>query len=195
MLDEVRMWPVIGGVLSMLWIFVRDVPLAAGSIAGELLIGGMVGMSIAYLFRHMYTDTINLHHLAAVTPYAAAYLNTFVRDLVSGNIAVMRLVLSPRMPIRPAVVEIPLRVRSDAAITLIANSITLTPGTLTMDYDAETNALYVHAITGQDRDAVVRPIRRWEELALLIFGEEQERVVQPVYSDPVTVPEVNPEVA
>lgn len=176
MQDEVRTWPVTGAVLTVLWLFVRDVPLTPERVAGELLIGAGIGMGIAYLFRNMYEDTVDLRHLIAVTPYAAVYLYTFIRELVEGNITVMKIVLSPRMPVRPDVVEIPLRVRSDAAVTLIANSITLTPGTLTMDYDPGTNVLYVHAITGEDRDAVVEPIRRWEDIALRIFDEEYQTV-------------------
>lgn len=78
------------------------------------------------------------------------------------------------MPINPDVLEVPLRVETDLAITTIANSITLTPGTLTMDYDEERNALYVHAIDGRDRDSVVDPIRTWEDLALRMFDESRD---------------------
>ncbi|RLM31505.1 Na+/H+ antiporter subunit E, partial [Haloarcula sp. Atlit-120R] len=53
-----------------------------------------------------------------------------------------------------------------------ANSITLTPGTLTMDYDDDTNTLYVHSIDGSDLDGILEPIRRWEDYALVIFDEE-----------------------
>jgi multicomponent Na+:H+ antiporter subunit E len=78
------------------------------------------------------------------------------------------------MRINPDVVVVPLRVQTDAAITTIANSITLTPGTLTMDYDDETNTLYVHGITGRNREAVLDPIRTWEDYALVIFDEEKK---------------------
>jgi multicomponent Na+:H+ antiporter subunit E len=69
-------------------------------------------------------------------------------------------------------VVVPLRVQTDGAITTIANSITLTPGTITMDYDEETNALYVHSIDATDMDDIVDPIRTWEDYALVIFDEE-----------------------
>jgi len=82
-------------------------------------------------------------------------------------------VLAPSMPIDPDVIEVPLRVESDLAVTTIANSITLTPGTLTMDYDPERNALYVHTLAGRDRDAVIEPIRRWEDYALVVFDERR----------------------
>jgi len=71
------------------------------------------------------------------------------------------------------VIEFPLRVETDLAITTIANSITLTPGTLTMDHDDDRNALYVHTIDGRDPEAVVAPIRQWEDYALVIFDERR----------------------
>jgi multicomponent Na+:H+ antiporter subunit E len=179
----------------MLWIFVRDISLTLHHVTGELLLGGLVGMTIAYTFRHMYTPIINIRRAPRMLPYAAAYLYTFVNELVRGNIAVMRLVLSPHMPIHPAVIKIPLRVQSDAAITLIANSITLTPGTLTLDHDTTANALYIHTIAGQDCEAVVAPIRRWEELAMVLFNEERKRIVRPVQTETVAVPDVKPEAA
>jgi len=92
------------------------------------------------------------------------------------------------MPIEPDVVEVPLRVQSDLAITTIANSITLTPGTLTMDYNDERNALYVHGITGTNKEAILEPIRRWEDYALLVFDEERKP------HDPVPDPDAETEV-
>ena len=100
------------------------------------------------------------------------YISVFLRDLVIANFDVAYRVLAPSMPIEPAVLVFPLRVRKEVAITTIANSITLTPGTLTMDYDEAHHALVIHAIDGRDPDALKRPIRRWEDYALVIFDEE-----------------------
>jgi multicomponent Na+:H+ antiporter subunit E len=116
----------------------------------------------------------------------ARYLVSFVWELLTANLAVAYQVLAPSLPIEPAVVEVPLRVETDLAITTIANSITLTPGTLTMDYDSEANSLYVHTIDGRDRDAIVAPIRAWEDLALRIFDEAADP------GDPVPRPRATP---
>jgi len=107
-----------------------------------------------------------------VTPYAVLYVATFLKELIVANVEVAYRVLAPSMPIEPDVIVLPLRVQSDLAVTAIANSITLTPGTLTMDYDDDRNALFVHAIDCSDPAAVKAPIRRWEEYALVIFDEE-----------------------
>ncbi|QIB73612.1 Na+/H+ antiporter subunit E [Halogeometricum borinquense] len=167
-----RRWPLTGLLLAILWIFVRGVELTPRTLAEEFIVGLIVGMIIAYLLRGFYTPTLGPGRALKVAPYATLYLLVFLKELVTANWDVAKRVLAPSMPINPRVIEVPLRVRTDLAVTTIANSITLTPGTLTMDYDAETNTLYVHSIDGTDRDALLEPIRTWEDYALVIFDEE-----------------------
>ncbi|ELZ26732.1 multisubunit na+/h+ antiporter, mnhe subunit [Halogeometricum pallidum JCM 14848] len=167
-----RRWPLTGALLAVLWIFVRGVELDPRALVGELLIGLVVGMLIAYFLRGFYTPTLGPVRAFKVAPYAGLYLLVFLKELVTANWDVAKRVLAPSMPIDPGVIEVPLRVRTAAAITTIANSITLTPGTLTMDYNAQTNTLYVHSLDGSDPDALLEPIRTWEDYALVIFDEE-----------------------
>jgi multicomponent Na+:H+ antiporter subunit E len=62
------------------------------------------------------------------------------------------IVLSPRLNIRPAVVAIPLDLKRDDQITIFANMITLTPGTLSLDVSDDKKTLYVHTIDMDDID-------------------------------------------
>ena len=160
-----------GAVLALLWLLVRGVGLPADRILGELLIGLAIGLPVAFASRRFYPARTDLVHNLRALPYAVLYVSVFLRDLVVANFDVAYRVLAPSMPIDPAVFVVPLRVRKDVAITTIANSITLTPGTLTMDYDPEHNALYVHAIVGREQ-SILGSIRRWEDYALVIFDEE-----------------------
>lgn len=160
-------------LLAVLWLFVRGVPLSLRVIAGELLIGLLFGGVIAFLFRRLFRGKADVGYGIRAIPYALFYIGAFLVELIKGNVDVAYRVLSPSMPIEPAVIYLPLRVQQPVAISTIANSITLTPGTLTMDYDESANALYVHTIAGRDPDAVVAPIRRWEDYALVIFDEER----------------------
>jgi multicomponent Na+:H+ antiporter subunit E len=169
---KVRTWPVVGVVLAVLWLFVRGVD--ADHLLGEALIGLGVGLAIAFALRRMYVPRVDLARSLRVTPAGVFYVAQFLWEVVTANLDVAYRVLHPSMPIEPDVVEVPLRVESDAAITSLANSITLTPGTLTMDHDAETNTLYVHGIVGSRRDAVLEPIRRWEDLLLVVFDEADD---------------------
>lgn len=68
------------------------------------------------------------------------------------------LVVQPKLRLRPAIIAYPLTVTTDAQITLLANMITLTPGTLSVDVSADRRILYIHAIDVADREALVGDI-------------------------------------
>jgi multicomponent Na+:H+ antiporter subunit E len=75
-----------------------------------------------------------------------------LRDIVISNLQVMRLILSPRTALSPVVVRVPMRHTSDLAQVVLANAITLTPGTVTMEI--EDGRLVVHALTRATADDI-----------------------------------------
>lgn len=167
---QVRKWPFIGVVLAVLWLFVRGVE--SDVIIGELLIGFAVGLPIAYATRNFYTSTISLNRSLRVVPLSIYYALVFIWDVMVSAIDMAYRVLHPSLLIEPDMLEVPLRVQSDGGITSLANSISLTPGTLTVDHDAETNTLYIHGVAGRNRETTLAPIRRWEDMLLVIFDGE-----------------------
>ncbi len=88
--------------------------------------------------------------------YALRLFFAFARDLTVSSVQVARAVLAPRDITEPRFVTVPLkRARSGAEITLVANYITLTPGTLTVDVSPDRSTLLVHALlAGESGDAV-----------------------------------------
>ncbi|MBC7281141.1 Na+/H+ antiporter subunit E [Hoeflea sp.] len=82
----------------------------------------------------------------------------FVYELLLSAWKVAVLVLSPRMDLKPGIFAYPLRVDRDFEITMLANLITLTPGTLSVDVSDDRRTLYVHAIDASDPDAARRDI-------------------------------------
>lgn len=167
-----RLWPVIGVALGVLWLVVRGVEPAIDAVVGQFLLGLVVGLPVAFVFRRFYADRIDLGRSLRAIPFVLLYVVTFIQEVVVANVDVAYRVLAPGSPIEPEVFLIPLRVRTDLGVTTIANSITITPGTITFDYDDEANALYVHVIDGRDPESVVEPIRTWEDYALRIFDED-----------------------
>jgi len=167
-----RTWPAFGAALAVLWVFVRGPDPTADAVAGELLFGAVVGFPVAFLFRRFYADTVGLVRGVRAVPYAVRYALAFSKEIVVANVDVAYRAVGPGPPIEPEVIYVPLRVETDLGITTIANSITITPGTVTLDYDGKYNGLYVHVIDGRNVDEVVEPIRTWEDYALAIFDEE-----------------------
>jgi len=102
----------------------------------------------------------------------AAYSVLVLWDVIVANFQVARIVLfMPRDRIRSNWVTIPLDLTSPEAITLLAGTITMTPGTLTADMSADGRALLVHALHAPDPDAVRDDIKaRYEARLKRIFG-------------------------
>lgn len=92
-------------------------------------------------------------------PQVIGFALFFLGELVKANLRMMIVVFSPRLSIRPAVVAIPLDVRSNAEITLLANLITLTPGTLYLDVSQDRCVMYVHTMHVDDLDTFRRSIK------------------------------------
>jgi multicomponent Na+:H+ antiporter subunit E len=84
---------------------------------------------------------------------------------------VARTVIAPRDRIRSGIIAVPLQGCSDAVATLIADAISLTPGTLTLEVRREPLTLYVHALDVRDIIGLQREVRTLEVLAVKAFGD------------------------
>ncbi|CDZ43174.1 Na+/H+ antiporter subunit E [Neorhizobium galegae] len=85
-------------------------------------------------------------------------LALFLKELALSAWKVAVLVVSPRMDLKPGIFAFPLTVTRDFEITLLANLITLTPGTLSVDVSEDRKSLFVHAIDCSDIEATKRDI-------------------------------------
>jgi len=87
-------------------------------------------------------------------PFFLLYLAHLLIEIVKANLQVARLVLDPRLPISPSIVKFKTSLRTRTARASLANSITLTPGTLTIDVVGD--QFYVHALTRRSAESVKR---------------------------------------
>ncbi|MEM9709541.1 MAG: Na+/H+ antiporter subunit E [Pseudomonadota bacterium] len=83
----------------------------------------------------------------------------FLYELLISSLAVAWDVLTPRHRARPAIIEMPLDVTSDAGILLVTNLITLTPGTLSLDVSDDRKTLRIHAMFGDNPDALLHELK------------------------------------
>jgi len=86
-------------------------------------------------------------------------LVTFVWELVISATTVAMLVLSPGLKFRSAIIAVPLDVKHDLGVTLFANLLSLTPGTLSLDVSDDRSTLYVHAMDTEDAEAEKRDMK------------------------------------
>jgi multicomponent Na+:H+ antiporter subunit E len=103
--------------------------------------------------------------------YTLVYLGIFLKELIKSNLDVARRVLTPSLPINPGIVEAKTSLKSKMGRMILANSITLTPGTLTIDI--VDNTLYIHWIDVQTEDieeATQQIVRKFEKYLEKIYG-------------------------
>ena len=154
-------------IVRIVWLAAIWLALWSDISVANVLSGLLVAALIAALFDTWHRGQVIIRPVAAVkfTVYFA-YL------LAASSLAVARTVLTPRGRIRTAIVAVPLQGCSDAVATLIADAITLTPGTLTLEVRREPLTLYVHALDGRDVTVLQRDVRRLEVLAVKAFGDD-----------------------
>ena len=140
----------------------------------DLLAGAVVAGLVAAVARS--DDGASLSSLLDVRrwPWALAFLGVLVLHVVIANLDVARRVLTPALPIRPGIVKIKTGLRSEVGLSILANAITLTPGTLTMDVGREPGVLFVHWIDVMPEDgqaATQRVAGRFEWLIARMIRE------------------------
>ena len=110
----------------------------------ELAIGAVLAVVVGVLLRNRFISK-DLRMLNPVRWFTfLVYLFPFFFAMAKANVDVAYRVITGR--INPAIVKIDPNLKTDMSVTILANSITLTPGTLTVDVDEKTNELYVHWI-------------------------------------------------
>ncbi len=145
-------------------------------VGASSLVDYVAGAIVALITSYIVSDVLvkesrklgELRRLGSLIKYAIKYMLVIEPR---AHADVIKRIVSPSMPVRPGIVEVPYRVESDYAILTIANSITNTPGTVTVDIDKERKALYVHWIDVK----AVEP-GRCRELISKVFEEYARRV-------------------
>ena len=139
---------------------------AAGGWDGQ---GILVGLAAAVLVAFVFPEALAEQPSRLIDPrrwfWLICYIPVFAYYCIKANLQVVYLVLHPRMPIKPGIVRVRTKLRSSAGITALANSIPLTPGTLTVDADEQEGVLYVHWIsveTTDDEEATQAIVKRFE---------------------------------
>ncbi len=129
---------------------------------GILVAMGVTVFSRRILFTEAEMPLYRLRHLLMFL----TYLPLLLVEIVKSNIDVARVVLSPIMPIQPQLIKVPIRIRNEVNRVILGNSITLTPGTLTVDITDE--YFLVHALTRNAADTMqgnlmIRWVKKMDE--------------------------------
>ncbi|MEL7115383.1 MAG: Na+/H+ antiporter subunit E [Pseudomonadota bacterium] len=122
---------------------------------GALLTGFLIGYAALWLIQPLIGTTSYFRRVRAWI----RLIIMFFYELIVSSFAVAVDVLTPRDRAQPAIVEVPLDVKSDAGILLVTNLISLTPGTLSLDVSEDRKTLLVHAMFVDDPADVCRTLK------------------------------------
>lgn len=138
----------------------------------HLLIGAGVSLLVSLLIGDMFIQRPHVFTHPSRYFWFILYIPLFLWECFKANIDVAYRVGHPDIPIHPGIVKVKTTLKSDTGLTFLANSITLTPGTLTVDIDRENGYLYVHWIevksTNTER-ATKLIVERFEKILKRIF--------------------------
>ncbi|MEQ9487509.1 MAG: Na+/H+ antiporter subunit E [Alphaproteobacteria bacterium] len=121
---------------------------------GNLLFGFILGFFSLWLVRER-VDRHNFYRPVRMV----RLIWEFLKELCLSSYRVARDTLSPRMTFKPAIIALPLDLDKDSEILLLANLISLTPGTLSIDVSSDKSTLYIHAMDIEDPEELRREIK------------------------------------
>lgn len=151
-----------------LFLFNVMLALAWAAVSGSfsqlnLLFGFVLGIFALSLIREQVGTTGYLERVRRIL----SLLLLFLYELMLSALRVAVLVLKPKMDVKPGIIAYPLKVDRDMEITLLANMITLTPGTLSVDVSHDRRFLYVHALDCSNPEAIKEDIANGFERKIL----------------------------
>lgn len=144
-------------MVFLLWNIALAVVWAAlwGFNAFNFLVGFVLGYGLMSVTRRAFPATSYFSKVGQL----ARFSTFFLCELVVANVQIAALVLKPRLDIQPGVVAVPLDARTDLEVVFVANLISLTPGTLSLELSPDNRVLYVHGIDVRDGQEFVRKIK------------------------------------
>lgn len=166
-----------GTLLTIVWLTVVWVALWEELSVGNVVAGLLVALAVVSIAPVSRSGL----HAFRVLP-ALRFLGYFVWKLVEASAIVAWEVVTPRERINEGIVAIPIRGVSNMVTTIVANAISLTPGTLTLEVHQNPTVLYVHVLHLHDIEQVRREVLHLEALVVRAFGSA-EAVGQLAHTD------------
>jgi len=153
--------PLLTPTLAVIWLLLNNT-----IEPGHIVLGLILGWAIPVLTIRFWPETVSIRKPFVMLRYMAILLF----DIIMANFTVARLILGNPDKLKPIFVKLPLDLTSDLAISLLANSITLTPGTLSTQLSDDHSYLLVHALNETDPDTLIATIKqRYENPIKEIF--------------------------
>ena len=155
--------PVLSLVLLVTWLLINN------SIApGTIIMGAIVGLVVPLLTCRFWEIEARVSNPLALVGYAGVVLV----DIIRANFVVARQVLGPSRTLHSQIFKLPLDLRGRLPVSVLAATITLTPGTVSCRVSPDQTCIWVHALHAGDLQAEIDEIKqRYERRLMRVFGQ------------------------
>lgn len=137
--------------------------LSSNFTANGFIIGFLLGLASLLIMRRSFKDRLYISVVWALFKL----ILLFLKELVYANIAVLKVVLKPKLDMQPAFFKYETNLTQEWEITLLSSLITLTPGTVVVHVSDDNKYLFIHAIDAKDVDETIASIKDSFEKAIL----------------------------
>lgn len=149
--------PLLTPILALIWLLLNN-----SFSPGHIVLGLLLGWFIPWFTLRFWPERVRIRRPLTLLRFIAVVLY----DIVVANLTVARRILGRPDRLRPAFVSVPLELKTDLAISLLANTICLTPGTVSARLAPDRASLLVHGLHVPDADALVASIKQRYEAPL-----------------------------
>ncbi|MFN3405588.1 MAG: Na+/H+ antiporter subunit E [Cytophagaceae bacterium] len=125
----------------------------------------LLGYAVSYLVLWLsYRKTSPQYFMKVFS--LITFILFFLKELIKANLKVMYDIVTPKHYMRPGILSVPLDTQDELQITVLANLLTLTPGTLAVEVSYDKKMMYVHCMYIQNKDEVKNGIKKFEKKVL-----------------------------
>lgn len=149
--------PILTLILWIIWLLLNNTV-----AAGHIVLGLLIAILIPFLTSGFWPEKVRMH-----TPFTLfKFLATVLWDILIANMMVAKLILGRNDDLKPAFFIVDLDIETPLGISLLANTISLTPGTVSCDLSADGRRLLVHALHVEDIPGAIQHIKQRYEAPL-----------------------------
>ncbi len=157
MLRKLFPHPVLSAALWLIWLLLNNT-----IAAGHVVLGAVLAVFIPWFTSAFWQEKVRIRR-----PWLLVkFICVVIFEILVANVVVARLILMRQNKLQPGFLEVPLDLTSPIAISLLANTISLTPGTVTCDLSKDQRSLLIHALHIEDAQATIDGIKNQFEKPL-----------------------------
>ncbi|WP_059102698.1 Na+/H+ antiporter subunit E [Shouchella shacheensis] len=145
-------------IIAILWMLFQN-----SFTSVDFVMGYLIGMAVVLVLIRLKGHYFYMHRVWSFFKLMVV----FTKELTIANINVAKIVLSPKVRISPGIIAVPTELETDAEKTLFAVMMTLTPGTLSIEFSEDGHYIFVHCLNAEDKEGMVNDVKGTFETGIL----------------------------